>query len=120
MFLFKKKENNFKIDKYFPLRNKFLLLSGCFLIWMFFFDTNSLLVHYKLHKESEQVEKKLRYLRSQIAIEKNWLEKAKSDPDHMEKFAREKFYMKHEQEDVFIVPQKEGFFESRSNTFTDR
>ncbi|WP_103327400.1 FtsB family cell division protein [Bacteroidetes bacterium endosymbiont of Geopemphigus sp.] len=87
---------------------------------MLFFDTNSLLVNYKLYKESDKIQKKLRYLKSQIAIEKNWLEKAKSDPDHMEKFAREKFYMKHPQEDVFIVSQKEEFSESDSNTSPDR
>lgn len=82
---------------------------------MLFFDTNSLLVHYKLHKESVKIENKMRYLKSQILLEKRWLEKAKSDPYHLEKFAREKFYMKRQSEDVFIVSQKESLYQDTSD-----
>lgn len=75
------------------LTNVYILVATVFVIWMLFFDTNSLLIHLELRKEINKLEKQQEFLKQEIAKDKQILEKL-SDPEELEKFAREKYYLK--------------------------
>ena len=89
------------------VKNKFLIVSLAFVVWMLFFDRNDLTsqLHYK--KQKANLEKQKDFYNKEIAeIEKN-LEELSSDPVKLEKFAREKYLMKKENEDLFIIVEEE-------------
>lgn len=88
-------------------KNKFLIASIAFIVWMLFFDRNDLTsqLHYK--KQRTNLEKQKDFYNREIAeIEKN-LEELSSDPIKLEKFAREKYLMKKENEDLFIIVEED-------------
>lgn len=94
-----------KIPPY--LRNKYLLvLIGTF-IWMMFFDRYKLPSQYKLSAEITKLEKDRDFYRSEI----DRISKEKSDlfnkPGELERFAREKYFMKKNNEDLFIIVEEE-------------
>lgn len=85
-------------------KNKYLLTLTVFGIWMIFFDTQDVITtHFTLRSELNDLEKSRGYYIEQINATKNELEQLKSDPATLEKYAREKYYMKKDNEDLFII-----------------
>lgn len=96
---FKQLKNN-KILKF--LTNKYVLILIIFAVWMVYFDENSLLNHLELNKEINKLNKEKEYYNSEIKKDKNLIKKLKNK-DELEKFAREQYYMKKENEDIYII-----------------
>jgi cell division protein FtsB len=69
---------------------------------MIFFDTNSWITHQKLNHEISEIESNIDYYKSEIEKDKKTL-KTLNDSVEIEKFARETYFMKRENEDVFII-----------------
>lgn len=84
------------------LKNIYLLISLFFVIWMVFFDSNSVLIQWQLSKEIRELEREKRYLQKEIAKDKLLLEKF-ADSLEKERFARETYYFKRANEDIFII-----------------
>ena len=84
------------------LTNMYILVLTAFVIWMLFFDTNSLLIHLELRKEINKLEKQQEFLKQEIAKDKKILEKL-SDPEELEKFAREQYYLKKKNEEIYLI-----------------
>jgi len=84
------------------LSNKYVLILLIFVVWMLFFDTNSWLVHRELNKELKDLENNMEYFKNEIANDKEFL-KQLDDSTEMEKFAREQYYLKKENEDIYII-----------------
>lgn len=84
------------------LKNIYLLISLFFVIWMVFFDSNSVLIQWQLSKEIRELEREKRYLQKEIAKDKLLLEKF-TDSLEKERFARETYYFKRANEDIFII-----------------
>ncbi|MBC7830044.1 MAG: septum formation initiator family protein [Chitinophagaceae bacterium] len=88
------------------VKNKYLLSLTVFAVWMIFFDTQDIITtHFKLTNELRQLEKSRNYYLDQIETTKKELEQLKSDPATLEKYAREKYRMKKDNEDLFIVSE---------------
>jgi cell division protein DivIC len=88
------------------LKNKYLLTLAAFGLWMVFFDSQDIITtHFKLRNELIQLEESRNYYLDQIETTKKELEQLKSDPATLEKYAREKYHMKKDNEDLFIVPE---------------
>ncbi len=80
--------------------NKYGIVFITFAVWMTFFDSQNIFVQYSLSNRIENLEKeKLEFL---VKFEKTEQEKNYIDND-IEKFAREKYYMHKENEEVFII-----------------
>ena len=96
---FKKFRNNnlFKI-----LTNVFVLIFIPFLIWMLFFDENSYLVHRKFNQEIKDLESTISFYNLKIAEDKATIKKLE-DSLQLERFAREQYLMKKENEDIYII-----------------
>lgn len=84
------------------LSNKYVLILLIFVVWMLFFDTNSWLVHRELNKELKDLKNNMEYFENEIANDKEFL-KQLDDSTEMEKFAREQYYLKKENEDIYII-----------------
>jgi len=92
-----------KSKKWFKLMtNMYTLVLTIFVIWMAFFDANSLLIHLELRNEIKKLEKQKEFLQGEIEKDKDILKKF-SDQKELEKFARERFYMKKENEEIFLI-----------------
>ncbi|MBA3986235.1 MAG: septum formation initiator family protein [Flavobacteriales bacterium] len=89
------------------LGNKYFLILIVFAIWMLFFDSNSFLVHKELNDEINELENNREYFQQEISGDKEFLEKL-NDSSEMEKFARETYYLKKENEEIFIIEHEDS------------
>lgn len=85
------------------LTNKYLLTSVAFVLWITFFDDKDLLTQRERNGELEEMQKSKAYYLSEIAREKKALEELKSNPAAIERLAREKYLMKRDNEDLFLI-----------------
>ena len=84
-------------------KNKFFLVTVAFVIWMVFFDKNDLLSQYQYHQEVSKLKEERDFYKTQNVKVAKDLDELTSDPQKLEKFAREKYLMRKENEDVFVV-----------------
>ena len=89
------------------LTNIYVLILTVFVVWMIFFDTNSLLIHMELKREIKKLEKQKEFLKEEIARDKEVMERL-SDPEELEKFAREQYYLKKKDEEIFIIEYEDS------------
>jgi len=84
------------------LTNIYVAITIIFLIWMIFFDVNSFLSHYQLNSEINELKEQKKNLEIEIKKDKKLIEYLK-DMDNYEAFAREKYYMKKKDEEIYII-----------------
>jgi cell division protein DivIC len=92
-----KKNPFFKI-----LTNVFVIIFIPFMIWMLFFDENSYLIHREFNKEIEALESTITFYEEKLSSDKKMI-KNLQDSLELERFAREKYLMKKENEDIYII-----------------
>ena len=84
------------------ISNKYVLIILVFAGWMFFLDTNSWFIHHELDEEINELQDNKNYYQTEIAKDKAVIEKLQ-DSVELEKFARQKYYMKRPNEDIYII-----------------
>ncbi|HHB52041.1 MAG TPA: septum formation initiator [Saprospiraceae bacterium] len=84
------------------ITNIYVIILAIFIVWMVCFDENSLLIHYEFNKEIKKLNTEKNYFKTEIAKDKKIMDSLKK-PDQLEKFAREKYLMKKENEDIYII-----------------
>ena len=95
------------VDKIPPiLKNKYLLTSVAFLVLMIFIDRNNLISQYKLRKELNGLRKELQFYRDQARMDSIELSRLLGDSLQLEKLGREKYMMKRDSEDIYIIVRK--------------
>ena len=82
--------------------NRYVLILIAFCVWMFFFDENSYLVHREFNAEIEELETAIEFYKKRIQEDKATIEELQ-DSLQIERFAREKYLMKKENEDIYII-----------------
>lgn len=87
-------------------KNKFFLVTLAFAVWMIFFDKNDLLAQYQYHEQLVKLEQERDFYQTQTDKVNKDLDELTSNPQKLEKFAREKYLMKKDNEDVFVVEKK--------------
>ncbi|PWH83292.1 septum formation initiator [Algibacter marinivivus] len=90
-----------------PFKNIFILILVVFAVWMLFFDANSWLIHHELNTEIEDLENEKDYYKKEIAKDKKDLKKISSE-EGLERFAREEYYMKRENEEIYIIEYEDS------------
>lgn len=88
-------------------KNIYILITSFFIVWMLFFDSNSVLIQWQLSNEIKDLEKEKSYLESEIARDKALLEKF-VDSIEKERFAREHYFFKKPNEDIFIIEMNDS------------
>ncbi|MFA6087062.1 septum formation initiator family protein [Mucilaginibacter sp.] len=85
------------------IKNKFFLATVAFIIWMIFFDKNDLFSQYEYHQQLSKLKQEQEFYKAQTAQVNKDLDELTSDKAKLEKFAREKYLMKKDNEDVFVI-----------------
>jgi len=82
--------------------NVYLWILTAFVVWMLFFDENSYLTHREFNKEIKELESWIDYHKEKIAEDKIMIKKLQ-DSLELERYAREKYLMKKQNEDIYII-----------------
>lgn len=89
-----------------PFRNFYVVTIFIFLAWMIVLDSNNFIARYKLSAKLNSLENEKEYYEEKIKeVEKDHNELF-GDRASIEKFAREKYLMKRESEDIYIIVEK--------------
>ncbi len=89
------------------MKNKYVLTIFLFAVWILFFDQNNMVDRMKMSGEIRQLEQDEQYYTEQIRKDSTRYHELTTDKDNLEKYAREQFLMKKENEDVFVVIEAE-------------
>ena len=81
---------------------KYLIILFAFLFWITFLDTNSLLIHAELISEIKKLKKRKDALTEEIIKAQELINKLENI-DRLEHYGREKYNMKKQNEDIFII-----------------
>lgn len=84
------------------LKNKYLLSVVLILVWLVFFDKNDVFTQYELIQKCHKLNAEREYYLREISNNKSELEDLKEDSKTLETFAREKYLMKKENEELFV------------------
>ena len=88
------------------LKNKYFITTVVFLVLMIFLDRNNLISQYMLRKELIGLREELRFYREQAAKDSIELNRLLSDSLELEKLGREKYMMKRDSEDIYIIVRR--------------
>ena len=94
-----------KLPKLF--RNFYFLTAFFFVLWMIALDSNNLFMRYQLSSKLRSLENEKVYYEEKIKEVEKDRNELFGDNESIEKFAREKYLMKKETEDIFIVEEKD-------------
>jgi cell division protein FtsB len=89
------------------IQNRFWLTILIFIVWVGLFDDNNLIDRISSLKRLNQLNEDKVYLLNKISEDKQNLENLKNNEQTIEKFAREQYFMKRDNEDVFIIVEDE-------------
>jgi hypothetical protein len=73
-----------------------------FIVWMFFFDENSYLAQREFDKEIVELNNTIYFYQERISKDKKTIERL-NDSLQLERFAREHYFMKKENEDIYLI-----------------
>lgn len=82
--------------------NRFVIATLFFIIWLLFFDTYAFFDHRAIDNEINDLENKREYYQTEIINDDKNIRKLYRK-EEIEKYAREKYYMKRENEDIYII-----------------
>jgi cell division protein DivIC len=85
------------------LKNKYLISGMAFLIWIFFFDPKDIPSSINRIETNSKLQKNEQHLTKLIAETNKDLDLLKTNPQTIEKYARENYMMKKDNEDLFII-----------------
>ena len=88
------------------LKNKYFITSVAFLLFIVLFSQNNLIERFYGIHELNKLEKQKEYYLDIIKENTDKIRELKTDPEHLEKFAREEYLMKRPNEDIFIIKKE--------------
>jgi hypothetical protein len=87
----------------FAFRNKYILATAGFVIWMLFFDRNDVFTQMEWRNELRQIKESKQYFMDRIAEDKKFSNDLQFNASALEKYAREQYLMKRDNEDLFLI-----------------
>lgn len=96
------------------LSNKYMWVLLFFSVWMLFLDNYSYFDHRILNKEIEELEDNKKYYQEEIKKDQENIKLLKN-PTQIEKYAREKYFMKKDSEDIYIIEFEGDTTKKRQN-----
>lgn len=88
-------------------KNKYFMCTLAFVVWMMFFDKNDMLSQYEYRSEVNKLQTEKDFYEKETAQVKKDLNELTTNLKTAEKFAREKYYMKKDNEDVFVIVREQ-------------
>ncbi len=84
-------------------KNKYFLTITFFAIWMLFFDMKDVVTQYHRTQELNALQASKAHYEKEISQIRSEVNALKTDPRIIEQYAREKYYMKRDNEELFII-----------------
>ncbi|HKC68370.1 MAG TPA: septum formation initiator family protein [Bacteroidia bacterium] len=88
------------------ITNKYLLTIVGLVVWLTFFDRNDIFTQYDLRQQVLKLEKERNYYLQEIIANNQAIEELHTNQKSLEKFARETYLMKKDNEDIFVIVKK--------------
>lgn len=88
------------------LKNKYIIAGMAFIVWITFFDQNSIINRISAVRELKKMQRDKEYYLQKIEEDTQRAEELLSDDENLEKYAREQYIMKKPNEDVFVIVEK--------------
>lgn len=85
------------------IRNKFFITALIFAILLAFFDRYDLVSQYSLRQQLHKLKEEKKYYLDEIKKNNEELRALQTEPENLEKFAREKYLMKKDNEEIFVI-----------------
>lgn len=90
------------------LKNRYALTALVFVAWIAFFDQNNLITQIQYRLQLNQLEKEKAFYQGEIKGIQKDMNELQQNPKSLEKFAREKYMMKKDDEEIFVIVDKSG------------
>ena len=91
------------IKKILPfITNRYFIVALCFTVWMIFFDQRDFFQQRERATELNKLEAAKKYYQEEISNTKKQLENLQNNPAAIEKFARERYLLKRDGEEVYL------------------
>jgi len=88
------------------LKNKYLISFAAFCVVILFLDKNDFFTQYQRLKELRELQQSKKHYTAELSAERKQLEALETNPATVEKVAREKYLMKRDNEELFLVSEK--------------
>lgn len=88
------------------LFNKYILVAFFFILWLLFFDKNDFFTQRDLNKQLKKLSDEKKYYQTEIQKNKQFIEELKNNMQSIEDYARQKYWMKKDNEEVYVILQK--------------
>jgi len=85
------------------LKNKYFIAILAFGVWMLFFDRNNVMQRYRLNRSLDQQLQEREFYLKEIEKDSLALHKLSTDTANLIRFARENYFMKKDNEDIFVI-----------------
>jgi cell division protein FtsB len=89
------------------LKNKYIITLLVFTVWIIFFSQYNLIDRFRIARDIRQMEREKQYYKNQITQDSIRIHELTTDDENLEKFAREQYYMKKDNEEIFVVVEEE-------------
>jgi len=83
--------------------NKYFISLVAILVWVIFFDRDDVLSQYRLNRKLKQMQTDEKYFKDEISKNKSDMNELRTNPANLEKFAREAYLMKKDNEEIFVI-----------------
>lgn len=90
------------------IRNKYIIAGVAFTIWMLFFDRNDVATQYSYYSQLKELRAEKEFYTTEIDKVTKSIHDLNSDPQALQRVARERYKMKKENEDVFVIIEQEA------------
>lgn len=87
-------------------KNFYAMTLICFLVWLTFLDSNDLISRFKMGAKLRSLDNEKEYYQEKISDVEKDRKELMTNKELLEKFAREKYLMKKEAEDIFIIREE--------------
>ncbi|RED43034.1 septum formation initiator [Winogradskyella eximia] len=97
-----------------PFKNIYTIVLIVFVVWMMFFDAHSWLFHHELNTDIEELEYQKEHYKNEMAKDNKAI-KELSTEEGIERTARENYYMKKSNEDIYIIEYEDSIAKQKQN-----
>ena len=100
------------------IRNKYFIAPAVMLVWVLFFDSNTIFSQMESRRQLRKLVEETNYYKNKISEVRKSYKDLSTDSRTMEKYARERYFMKKENEEVFLIQETSHSDTSSNKLFT--
>lgn len=97
-----------------PIKNIYVIVLVVFVVWMLFFDAHSWLFHHELNQDIDELEYQKEHYRNEMAKDDKAIKELSTD-EGIERTARENYYMKKPNEDIYIIEYEDSLVKQKQD-----